>query len=149
MKGLFLSIYDNKVDNKGRVSIPAQFRDVIVSEDNNNVIVYKSLTKDCLEGCTSSHITNLSNAISNFDPFSQEKDSFATAIFAESIALEFDKDGRINIPKQYTSYADISTNALFVGKGHTFEIWNPEKFKLYSEECRKFAVQNAKMLKWN
>ena len=128
--------------------MPASFREIITRNGDNSVIVYKSLSKLCLEGCTNGYIEKLQQAIENFDPFSQEKDAFETAIFSDSVELDIDKDGRINIPKQYIQYAKISNIALFVGKSKTFEIWNPEEYELYSKKCRDFAVQNAKLIKW-
>ena len=147
---LFLSTYENKIDTKGRVSMPSSFREIILKEGAFSVIVYKSLSqaKCCLEGCTTSHIEKLQTAIDNFDPFSEERDCFETALFSDSISLDIDKDGRINIPKKYTQYANISNIALFVGKGKTFEIWNPAEYEKYSTSCREFARQNAKMIKW-
>ena len=148
MGALFLSTYSNKIDVKGRVSMPASFRDIIMKDDDTNVVVYKSLSKPCLEGCTNAHIEKLQTAIDKFDPFSEEKDAFETAIFSESVSLDIDKDGRINIPKQYTQYANIESMALFVGKGKTFEIWNPKTYEEYSAKCRSFAVKNATLIKW-
>lgn len=148
MGTLFLSTYNNKIDAKGRVSMPASFRDIIMKDNEVNVVIYKSLSKTCLEGCTNSHIEKLQEAIDKFDPFSQEKDAFETAIFSESISLDIDKDGRINIPKHYSQYAKIDTIALFVGKGKTFEIWNPKEYEEYSSKCRSFAVKNATLIKW-
>jgi MraZ protein len=150
MGALFLSTYNNKIDAKGRVSMPANFRDIITKDNETNVIIYKSLSslKPCLEGCTNGHIEKLQDAIGKFDPFSEEKDAFETAIFSDSVSLDIDKDGRINIPKQYIQYAKINKVALFVGKGKTFEIWNPEIYAEYSQKCRSFAVKNATLIKW-
>ncbi len=145
---LFLSTYSNKIDSKGRVSIPASFRDIIMKDNETNVVIYKSLSKGCLQGCTNFYIEKLQESIERFDPFSAEKDSFETAIFSESVLIDIDRDGRINIPKQYIQYAKIDTIALFVGKGKTFEIWNPKMFEEYSKECRAFAVKNAALVKW-
>lgn len=148
MSCLFLSTYNNKIDSKGRVSMPASFRDLITKENNTNVVIYKSLSKICLEGCINSHIEKLQAAMENFDPFSPEKDAFETAIFSDSVSLEIDKDGRVNIPKKYIQFAQITTIALFVGKGKTFEIWNPDEYEVYSKKCREFAIKNAKLIKW-
>lgn len=145
---LFLSTYNNKIDAKGRVSIPASFRDIIMKDSDTSVVIYKSLSKQCLEGCPNSHIEKLQDAIGKFNPFSEEKDAFETAIFSESVSLDIDKDGRINIPKQYTQYAKIDAVALFVGKGKTFEIWNPKAYEEYSSKCRSFAVKNLTLIKW-
>jgi len=148
MVALFLSTYSNKIDTKGRVSMPASFRDIITKDNETNVVVYKSLSKTCLEGCTNAYIEKLQEAVNKFDPFSQEKDAFETAIFSESVSLDIDKDGRVNIPKQYIQYAKIDAVALFVGKGRTFEIWNPKEYEEYSAKCRSFAVKNATLIKW-
>ncbi len=128
--------------------MPANFRDLIAKENSTNVIIYKSLSKICLEGCTNAHIEKLQTAIDNFDPFSTEKDAFETAIFSDSVSLEIDRDGRINVPKKYIQFAKITTTALFVGKGKTFEIWNSDEYEKYSKECREFAINNAKLIKW-
>ena len=104
---LFLSTYNNKIDAKGRVSMPASFRDIIMKTGSDNVIIYKSLTKNCLEGCTNNYIETMQELIEKLDIFSPERDAFETALFAESISLDIDKDGRINIPKQYTHFANI------------------------------------------
>ncbi len=146
---LFFSSYNNKIDKKGRISMPSNFRESIISHTGkSSVILYKSLTKDALEGSTLNYILNINKAISSFDPFSKEKDFFSTAIFAESVNLDIDQEGRIIIPKNYLNYAKINEQAMFIGKGSTFEIWNPDAFEKYSKECREFAIQNAKMIKW-
>jgi len=147
VSGLFLSTYNNKIDAKGRVSIPANFRDIIMKTGKENVIIYKSLKKNCLEGCTNVYIENMQEKIEKLDIFSTERDAFETTIFAESISLDIDKDGRVNIPKQYTQFANIDCNALFVGKGKIFEIWNPNEYEKYSQKCREFAIQNSNLIK--
>ena len=108
MSGLFLSTYSNKIDAKGRVSMPASFRDIITKEDEGGVVIYKSLSKKCLEGCTQSYIMRLQNAMDGFDPFSPEKDAFTTAIFSDSVALDIDKDGRITVPGFYDKVVELT-----------------------------------------
>ncbi len=148
MNSLFLSNYLNKIDKKNRVSIPSSFREIISREGSSSVFIFKSITKNCLEGSGISYINDLSSSINNMDPFSQEKDAFSTAIFGDSISIEIDNEGRSLIPKAYLNYARIEEEAFFVGKGRTFEIWNKEKFNEHLENCRKFALENSKLLKW-
>lgn len=127
--------------------MPANFRDVITKENDTNIIIYKSLTQKCLIGCTNLTIEKMQESIEKMDPFSPEREAFETAIFAESVSLEIDKDGRVNIPKQYTQFANISSNALFAGKGKTFEIWNPEDYEQHSKKSREFAIKNTNLIK--
>ena len=145
-----MSTFTNKIDAKGRVSMPADFRDLVARSNETGIIIYKTFDKQCLSGCMMPYFMKLSDAISNnFDPFSKENDYFNTAIFADSVALEIDKDGRINIPKKYTQYANISDLATFVGKGQTFEIWNPTDYEKYYEESRKYAIEHRSEIKYN
>lgn len=148
MNSLFLSNYLNKIDKKNRISIPSAFREVISRESCSSVFIFKSITKNCLEGSGISYINNLNSSIDSMDPFSPEKDAFSTAIFGDSISIDIDSEGRVLIPKAYLNYADIKEEAFFVGKGNIFEIWNKDKFNEHLENCRKFAVENSKLLKW-
>lgn len=145
---LFLSTYLNKIDKKSRVSIPSQFREVLSQSGSNSVVIFKSISKKCLEAASIEYISMLNDAISKLDPFSEAKDAFATSIFSESVVLEFDKDGRIIIPKIYIDYTKIDENAFFVGKGQTFEIWDPVGFEQYSAKCKEFSLKNRESLKW-
>ena len=147
MNEFFLSTYINKIDPKGRVSLPSSFRTILNTNNTDNVIIFKSLTKQCLEGCSVNYLREFDNIINQLDPLSYEKDSFLTTIFGDSVQINFDQDGRIVINKKYLDYANIKDNALFVGKGKTFEIWNSDIFNVYSENCRKFAIENFKLLK--
>ncbi len=149
MLSLFLSNFINKIDSKGRVSLPSSFRDVALKGGGSYVFIYKSITKNCLEGSDASYVDQLNNMIAEMDPFSEERDAFTTSIFGEGMILEFDKDGRMILPKKYLESIDIKDEIFFVGKGLTFEIWCPNKFKDFSEKCRDLSLKNAKMLKWH
>lgn len=136
---LFLSTYTNKLDKKGRVSIPAPFRSVLSAENFNGVIVYPSFVYECVEACGMNRIEKLSESIDSMDPFSDERDAFAATILGGSVQLQFDDGGRVLLPSQLIEQAGLSDAAVFIGKGQTFEIWSPERFKEYSEKARDMA----------
>lgn len=146
---IFLSTFINKVDNKGRVSIPAQFRNYLNVDGNNVVIIYQSFVNDCIEGCDLDYIKKISNAINDLDPFSEERDAFATAVLGSAIQLSIDSDGRIIIPQELLQKADIKDSAVFVGKGSNFEIWQVDKFNQYSQKAKLLAKDKRGMLKIN
>lgn len=145
---LFISNFTNKIDSKGRVSLPAQFRSAI-SESSSVVVVYESFINDCIEGCDLPRIHKISNAIDNLEPFSEERDAFATAILGGSMQLSIDGDGRIILPEQLLIKADIKPNnfAVFVGKGSTFEIWQADKFSDYMQKAKLEAKNKRNLLK--
>jgi len=144
---LFLSTFTNKVDAKGRVSVPSQFRDSLVNEFSSMVVVYGSFVNDCIEGCDLDRIKKISESIDVLDPFSEERDAFATAVLGGSFQLSIDGDGRIIIPEELLKKAKIKKEAVFVGKGTTFEIWEPRAFKVYMQNAKKEALDKRNSLR--
>lgn len=144
---LFLSTYTNKVDAKGRISVPSQFRGSLVTEESNGVVLYESFINDCIEGCGLDRIRKISDSIDVLDPFSEERDAFATAVLGGSFQLSIDSDGRIIVPGALLKKAKIKKQAVFVGKGPTFEIWEPNAFDKFMANAKKEARQNRKLLR--
>jgi MraZ protein len=144
---LFLSTFTNKIDSKGRVSVPAQFRVSLTNNDFSGIILYESFINDCIEGCDLERIKLLSESIDNLDPFSEERDSFATAILGGSIQLSLDSDGRVILPESLLKKAKLKDKAVFVGKGPTFEIWQPEKFSEYAKKAKENAKEKRGLLR--
>lgn len=86
-------------------------------------------------------------SIKNLDPYSEERDAFETVIMGESHQLPFDNEGRIIIPANLLSQANIDNQATFVGKGAVFEIWESGKFEQYLESVKLIAQKNRFILK--
>ena len=145
---MFLSTYENKLDKKGRVSVPASFRSHINSMGYNGFITYPSFNHDALEACSQDRIEKLSNTIDTLNPFEEKRDYFATSILSESVNLQFDTEGRVLIPNKLLSHAKIKSNIMFVGLGKTFQIWDPKLFEKFKLIARKKAFQNRSKLKW-
>lgn len=146
---LFLSTFVKKIDKKGRVSVPAQFRAALTEESFGGIVVYNSFVNPCVEASGMSRIEKLSNGIDNLDPFSNERDAFATAILGGSFQLQFDSEGRVTLPPELTKAANIDEDVVFVGKGPTFEIWEPKTFAEHSEKARKLALEKRGQLRLN
>ena len=84
---MFLSSYENKLDKKGRVSVPATFRSHLSSLGYNGFISYPSFNHSALEACSQDRIEKLSNTIDSLNPFEEKRDYFATSILSESCLL--------------------------------------------------------------
>ena len=145
---MFLSSYENKIDKKGRVSVPATFRSHLSSMGYNGFIGYPSFNHSALEACSQDRIEKLSNTIDSLNPFEEKRDFFATSILSESENLQFDTEGRISLSEKLLKHAMIKTNVLFVGLGKTFQIWEPKHFEKFKILARKKAYQNRSNLKW-
>ena len=146
---MFLSSFVNKIDKKGRVSVPATFRSHLNSLGYNGFISYPSFNHSALEACSQDRIEKLSNTIDSLNPFEEKRDYFATSILSESENLQFDTEGRVSISQKLLRHARIKNNILFVGLGKTFQIWEPGNFDKFRAFARKKAFQNRSNLKWD
>ena len=126
--GLFLSSYENNLDAKGRVCVPAPFRSALMNENFAGVVLYRSFTHNCIEGLSMSRMEKMANATDKMGVFDNELDDLSAMLFADARPLQFDVTGRIIIPTDLLKHANIHNSALFVGRGNSFQIWNPEDF---------------------
>ena len=144
---LFLSTYINKIDKKGRVSVPASFRAALASEPFQGIVTFRSYKHAAIEGCGISRMHKLSNSVDNLDFFSDTLDDLASTIFADSQQLVFDGEGRILLPQQLIDHAGLTEHAAFVGRGATFQIWNPETFEIMQNDSRDRVRKQQTILK--
>ena len=136
---LFLSTFVNKIDKKGRVSVPATFRTALSQESFQGFVLYRSYKYPCLECSGISRMERLSQSVDELDLFSQEQDNLTAAIFADAQQIPFDGDGRIIMPQSLLSFANIDDKVAFVGRGGTFQIWEPGAFEAAQEEARNLV----------
>tara|TARA_Y100000739_G_C20286582_1_gene319096 strand:- start:10 stop:465 length:456 start_codon:yes stop_codon:yes gene_type:complete len=145
---MFLSTYENKLDKKGRVSVPSPFRSYLSNLGYNGVICYPSFNNQSIEAWPQDRIEKISNAIDSLNPFEDKKDYFATSILSESINLQFDSEGRILLTSKLLKHAKIKNSMMFVGQGKTFQIWEPTNFEKFRTNARKKSNIHRASLKW-
>ena len=145
---MFLSTFENKLDKKGRVSVPASFRSYLSNMGYNGIICYPSFNNQSIEAWPQDRIEKISNTIDTLNPFEEKKDYFATSILSESINLQFDSEGRILLTKKLLAHAKIKSSMIFVGLGKTFQIWEPTNFEKFRVTAKKKSNINRASLKW-
>ena len=145
---MFLSTFENKLDKKGRVSVPASFRSYLSNMGYNGIICYPSFNNQSIEAWPQDRIEKISNTIDTLNPFEEKKDYFATSILSESINLQFDSEGRILLTKKLLKHAKIKSSMIFVGLGKTFQIWEPTNFEKFRVTAKKKSNINRASLKW-
>ena len=145
---MFLSTYENKLDKKGRVSVPASYRAHLSSLGYNGIICFPSFNYQSIEAWSQDRIGKISETIDSLNPFDEKKDYFATSILSESTNLQFDSEGRILITQKLLKHAKIKNSMLFVGHGKTFQIWEPTAFEKFRVSAMKKSNINRANLKW-
>jgi MraZ protein len=145
---LFLSTFVNRIDKKGRVSVPSSFRSTLELNGFKGMVCYPSPSLSSIEGCTVNRIKKLSDAIDSLGPFSSERSTFSASILADSHQINFDQEGRVIVPSELINFAGISNEISFVGMGETFQMWNPETYDSFKKEKSENAKNNLANLKW-
>ena len=123
---LFVSTFVNKIDRKGRVSLPSIFRNALPKDHNNEIILLKSLKHKAIEGFSVIRANEIATRINNLDFFSEEHDDFTTSIFSEMLPTNLDKQGRFLLPEKQKNFAEIKDEVAFIGQGYFFQIVNPK-----------------------
>jgi MraZ protein len=136
---VFIGTFDNKVDRKGRVSVPAQFRQTLAGQSFQGIVAFRSYRATAIEACGIDFMERLNDSIASLDLFSDAQDDLAATIFADSQQLPFDGDGRIILPPRLAEHAGIAERAAFVGKGPIFQIWEPAALEKYMDDARARA----------
>ncbi len=123
---LFAGTFENKVDGKGRVSVPASFRAELEDQRNNAVYLYPSLEFPAIEACPVDWMEEMKASIKQLPKFSRERRVLSMSIFARARLVRFEDGGRFILPKDFAEAAGVTDRAAFVGMGETFLIWTPE-----------------------
>ena len=144
---LFMDTVINKVDAKGRVSLPSDYR-AIVKELSSEIVCYRSLSAPCIEGCLEEALDKLANVIEDAtDFFSETQDNLTNLIFGDAKRFTFDSTGRIMLSEKLLKHAGITDTAVFVGKGRKFQIWNPQNWAKEEARIRAEVMKNRPVLK--
>ncbi len=143
---LFLSTFVNKIDKKGRVSVPATFRAALSHPSFQGIVAYRSFTSPAIEGCGMDFMEQLAASTEQFDAFSPEQEQITSLIFADSKQLAWDPEGRVMLPEEFIAHAGLADACAFVGKGKTFQIWEPAAFQTAQDALRERALRERPTL---
>lgn len=135
----FLGTFHNKIDRKGRVSVPAPFRQILGAGSFQGVVCFQSYKVPAIEGCGLDFMAELSDSVADFDLFSERQEDLAATIFSEAHQLAWDSGGRIQLPPELLEAGGIGETAAFVGMGKLFRIWEPQRLLAYQAERRAQA----------
>jgi MraZ protein len=131
----FFSHFILKLDAKGRVSVPAPFRAVLTREGGESLFCYPALDRPAVEAGGAALMREIEELMSRFPPFSEEREQFATALYGTSETLKIDAEGRVTLSDPLKDHACIMDAVAFVGLGHKFQIWAPDRFSARLSEA--------------
>ncbi len=132
----FVSHYTNRFDAKGRISIPASFRSVLAKDGFEGLYVHPSLDAPALDCGGNALLREIDALLESMPAYSEPRDVFATALLGTSEILRPDSEGRVLLSEASRAFIGLTGEAVFVGQGHKFQIWEPKRFASHLEEAK-------------
>jgi MraZ protein len=141
----------HKVDQKGRVSVPAQFRRKLEADDPDYdkhenptpavVLIYGLHRGVCLEGYSMLTFGELNDSISAMSRFSEDRKALERIVNTKALFTQVDETGRIVLPQRLREQIGIGDEAYFAGMGDRFQVWSPEAYA--ADEARLVQALEA------
>jgi MraZ protein len=132
----FLSSAVNRIDAKGRVSVPAHFRTVVQQRGYSELYAIRQLDVPALDVGGLDLLDRYEERMKLEDPFLQTADDMSFFVHGDGAFLKLDQDGRITVTDFIREHTGISSEVAFVGRGNFFQIWEPGKLNAYGAEVR-------------
>jgi MraZ protein len=145
----FVSTFTNKIDAKGRVSIPAPFRAVLerdgytggaagggtapASISGGGIYCYPSLDSAALDAGGERLARKIDALLANLADYSDERDELSVALYGDVL------------PESLRAHAGLASQVTFVGLGDKFQIWEPAKFDLRRAAAREKVQEHRKL----
>jgi MraZ protein len=147
----FVSTFTNKLDAKGRVSIPAGFRDVLArdgysgADAKGGIYCYPALDAPALDAGGESLARKIDDLLKGLSDYSDERDQLSVALYGDVHVLKIDGEGRIVLPEELRLHAKLEGEITFVGLGQKFQIWQPQSFEAFRAEARERAKAHRRL----
>jgi MraZ protein len=147
----FVSTFTNKIDAKGRVSIPAPFRAVLERDGYKQgalggIYCYPSLDAPALDAGGERLAQKIDGLLAGLPDYSDERDELSVALYGDVQVIAIDGDGRIVLPQSLRSHAGLQSEVTFVGLGDKFQMWAPERFDERRRAAREKVQEHRKLL---
>lgn len=120
--------FHHNIDAKGRLIIPAKFRDQVDGE----LILTRGMD-GCIFGYSSAEWQNLQQQLKKLPLTKKAARTFTRSFYANAMEGEFDKQGRINLSSQLLKHAEITKECVIIGVSDRIEIWSAERYQEFDE----------------
>ncbi len=136
----FLSYSLHRVDKKGRVSVPSQYRAYLMSKEMTSFVCFPSLLGPWLQAVTPKQMQAFMGQQNPLGAFGGEVEAYPTLICSQAAELIPDSDGRIVLPPEFLTHARIDEDIAFVGQGNYFSLWSPPLFEAEKVKLHERAM---------
>ena len=136
----FVSHNKNRLDAKGRVSVPAPFRQTLSRDGFEGLYCFPSLHQMAVDAGGHQLVAEIQKRLDGLDTLTEDHDALSTALFGASETLKIDADGRVMLSDMIREHAGVTDQITFVGQGYKFQLWEPERFRAHRADAQKRAM---------
>jgi MraZ protein len=138
----FIGHHEYSLDNKGRVSIPSEFRDVLNERYDERLVLMKQYDR-CLVAYPVEEWSKLDEKISALPASDPMVMRFLRNYYSSAKVCELDGQGRVLIPHALKTYAGLSREVIIIGLSNKMEIWDVGAWKKENPDEDTAAVRSA------
>ena len=138
VSAMFMSEYNHTLDTKGRLIIPAKFREVLGEE----FVISKGMD-GCLFVYDNAGWTAFEEKLTSLPLINKEARQFARFFLAGAATVEVDKQGRILLPAALREFAGLEKDVVLVGVGSRVEIWSKDKWENMNSDADMDEITSA------
>lgn len=141
---LFRGVFQHALDEKGRVSFPSEYRQVLQRTGEQTVVLTNFIADGarCLEGYSLTAWRDLEARLrrrSRFDPRLQKLENF---YLSRAALCPLDSSGRVNVPQYLRTYAGLEREVVFTSSTHGFRVWDRRVWDLVLREAEAELLEN-------
>jgi len=125
----FLSHATNRIDAKGRVSVPSVFRAVLAQRDIQELYCFQDFVFPAISVGGPDLLERLERQITADDAFSLEANRMSLLIHGGGVFMKLDAEGRLMVTDFIRDFTGITTEVTFVGRADHFQLWQPQVFQ--------------------
>ncbi|KRM07659.1 cell division protein MraZ [Liquorilactobacillus ghanensis DSM 18630] len=124
--------YHHTIDSKGRLIIPAKFREQLAKQ-----FVLTRGMDGCLFGYPANEWQLLEKKLQQLPLTKRDARAFVRFFYSAATECEFDRQGRIVVPKSLRQHAELTKKCVVVGVSNRFEIWSEDRWQEFSEKAEE------------
>ena len=128
---MFIGEYHHTIDEKGRIIIPAKFRE----ELGNNFIITRGI-ENCLFVYSEENWAQITNKLNSLPFTKKDARTFNRFFMSGATNVELDKQGRVNISKPLIDYANLLKDCVIIGTGDRLEVWSQESWESFFDSTK-------------
>lgn len=137
----FLSNATNRVDAKGRVSVPSAFRNILSASGIEELYCFQDFHYPAINVGGPELLARFERRLSELDPFAPEASRMSLLIHGGGIYMKLDSEGRLTVTDFIRSFTGIEGEVTFVGRADYFQLWRPEGF-LEAQNAAREELRN-------